>query len=107
MKRPLKLDGCWTAMTSPFTADGHAIDMERWQAQLAWQAKGGVRGVVPCGTTGEAPTLAFDEQRSLIARAVEVMHPLGVKVMGGHVCIKKTRVSNGCCQHVVECQGKR
>lgn len=83
MKRPLKLDGCWTAMTSPFTADGHAIDMERWQAQLEWQAKGGVRGVVPCGTTGEAPTLAFDEQRSLIARAVEAMHPLGVQVMGG------------------------
>ena len=83
MKRALKLDGCWTAMTSPFTSDGHAVDMVRWQAQLELQAKGGVRGVVPCGTTGEAPTLAFDEQRSLIARAVEVAHPIGVQVMGG------------------------
>ncbi|MEY4841336.1 MAG: Dihydrodipicolinate synthetase family, partial [Planctomycetota bacterium] len=47
MKRALKMDGCWTAMTSPFTVDGHAIDMARWQSQLEWQAKGGVRGLVP------------------------------------------------------------
>jgi len=54
MSRPFKLEGCWTAMTSPFSADGRVLDLNRWEAQLKFQAQGGVRGVVPCGTTGEA-----------------------------------------------------
>ena len=76
MSRPFKLEGCWTAMTSPFSADGRVLDLNRWEAQLTFQAQGGVRGVVPCGTTGEAPTLEVSEQRTLIAKAVDVAKPL-------------------------------
>jgi len=83
MSRPFKLEGCWTAMTSPFSADGRVLDLNRWEAQLKFQAAGGVRGVVPCGTTGEAPTLDPAEQRTLIAKAVEVAKPLGLGVIGG------------------------
>ena len=62
MSRSFKLEGCWTAMTSPFSADGRVLDLNRWETQLKFQAAGGVRGVVPCGTTGEAPTLELAEQ---------------------------------------------
>jgi 4-hydroxy-tetrahydrodipicolinate synthase len=83
MSRPFRLEGCWTAMTSPFLADGSSLDLGRWEHQLRFQAAGGVRGVVPCGTTGEAPTLEMAEQRTLIEKAVEVAKPLGLGVIGG------------------------
>lgn len=70
-------------MISPFTADGNTLDLARWQLQIQAQADGGVCGIVPCGTTGESPTLSMHEQQALIARAVEVARPIGLQVMGG------------------------
>ncbi len=63
--------------------DGSAVDLVRWQQQIEFQAKAGVRGIVPCGTTGEAPTLSFEEQRILISSAVEIARLHGLQVMGG------------------------
>ncbi len=68
----LLLQGVYTALVTPFTADGSSVDFGAYEKLLAQQIDGGVSGVVPCGTTGEAPTLSDAEQRELIARTVRV-----------------------------------
>lgn len=65
------LTGCATALVTPFTAKG-AVDEARMRALLERQIAGGVRLLVPCGTTGEGATLTDDEQRRVIALTVEV-----------------------------------
>jgi 4-hydroxy-tetrahydrodipicolinate synthase len=67
---PLLLQGVYTALVTPFSADGSSIDFEAYEKLLAQQLDGGINGLVPCGTTGESPTLTDAEQRELIARTV-------------------------------------
>ncbi len=66
----LLLQGVYTALVTPFSADGSSIDFEAYEKLLAQQIDGGINGLVPCGTTGESPTLSDAEQRELIARTV-------------------------------------
>lgn len=75
--------GAYTALVTPFTADGTAVDYERLEANIQEQAKGGVTGVVPCGTTGESPTLSDAEQRAVIETTVSIAKPLGLRVIAG------------------------
>lgn len=65
------LHGCATALVTPFGADG-AVDEARLRALVERQISGGVRVLVPCGTTGESATLSPDEQRRVIAVTAEV-----------------------------------
>ena len=65
------LHGCGTALVTPFTATGE-VDEARFRALLERQIGGGVRLLVPCGTTGEGATLDAREQERLIALTVEV-----------------------------------
>ena len=65
----VKLEGTYTAIVTPF-AQSQAIDWPAYERILADQLAGGVTGIVPCGTTGESPTLSGDEQREVIARTV-------------------------------------
>jgi 4-hydroxy-tetrahydrodipicolinate synthase len=67
---PLLLQGVYTALVTPFSGDGSSIDFDAYEKLLAQQIDGGVSGLVPCGTTGESPTLSDAEQRELIARTV-------------------------------------
>jgi 4-hydroxy-tetrahydrodipicolinate synthase len=70
----MKLDwmrGCATALVTPFTSDG-AIDEERMRALVDRQITGGVRLLVPCGTTGESATMTEDEDARVIAMTVDV-----------------------------------
>jgi len=60
------LRGCATALVTPFTADG-AVDEGRMRALVERQIAGGVKLLVPCGTTGESATLSSDEQQRVIA----------------------------------------
>ena len=62
------LSGVFTALVTPFTEDGSAVDVAAYEALVAAQLAGGVSGLVPCGTTGEAPTLTDSEQRELVQR---------------------------------------
>jgi 4-hydroxy-tetrahydrodipicolinate synthase len=64
--------GTYTALVTPFTSDGTAIDWDAYEKHLGEQAAGGVTGVVPCGTTGETPTLTDSEQALLIQRTVSL-----------------------------------
>src|SRR6267143_453506 len=63
--------GCATALVTPFKADG-AIDEERLRTLVDRQIKGGVRLLVPCGTTGESATMTEAEDQRVIAITVEV-----------------------------------
>jgi 4-hydroxy-tetrahydrodipicolinate synthase len=68
--RPI-LRGAFTALVTPFTPDG-AVDEAAFRRLVRWQILAGIDGLVPCGTTGEAPTLSADERDRLIAATVEV-----------------------------------
>ncbi|HEY6046461.1 MAG TPA: dihydrodipicolinate synthase family protein, partial [Pyrinomonadaceae bacterium] len=63
--------GCATALVTPFKGDG-AIDEGRLRALVDRQINGGVRLLVPCGTTGESATMTEAEDQRVIAITVEV-----------------------------------
>ena len=53
--------GSICALITPFS--GGAVDEERFAEFVDWQIGEGTQGVVPCGTTGESPTLSHEEHR--------------------------------------------
>ena len=65
------LRGCATALVTPFTATG-AVDEKRLRDVIEYQIAGGVRILVPCGTTGESVTMSEDENRLVIRTTVEL-----------------------------------
>ncbi len=65
------LSGCATALVTPFTASGD-VDVERLRALIEYQIAGGVRLLVPCGTTGESATMSDEEDQLVIKTTVEV-----------------------------------
>lgn len=65
------LRGCATALVTPFKADGE-IDLERFRSLVERQIQGGVRLLVPCGTTGESVTMTEEEDRLVIKTTIEV-----------------------------------
>jgi 4-hydroxy-tetrahydrodipicolinate synthase len=66
------IEGTYTAIVTPFRDEpGQPIDWDALDALLDAQVAGGVTGVVPCGTTGETPTLTHDEDQAIIERTVE------------------------------------
>lgn len=56
--------GCFTAVATPFR-DGR-VDYDSFARLIEHQIDGGVRGVVPCGTTGESPTLSEKEHHEVV-----------------------------------------
>jgi 4-hydroxy-tetrahydrodipicolinate synthase len=81
--KPTIFKGAFTAIVTPFSADGSHIDLARLSEHIHFQAEGGVAGIVPCGTTGESPTLNEDEHASVIETAVDIGRPLGLKIIAG------------------------
>ena len=67
----MKLRGCGTALVTPFRPDG-AIDEHALRSLVEWQIQAGVHFLVPCGTTGETPTLSHDEWLRVIDITIEV-----------------------------------
>jgi len=63
--------GCATALVTPFKADG-TVDEPRMRALIERQISGGVRLLVPCGTTGESATMSEAEDATVIGLTVEV-----------------------------------
>jgi 4-hydroxy-tetrahydrodipicolinate synthase len=67
----MKFEGTYTAIVTPFReGPGEPIDWDAFDALVEAQVAGGVAGIVPCGTTGESPTLTHEEQEAVIGRAV-------------------------------------
>jgi 4-hydroxy-tetrahydrodipicolinate synthase len=72
MFSPTSLSGAYTALVTPFTKDASSIDFEGLDWLIEKQLAAGVAGLVPCGTTGESPTLTEAEQKMVIERTVKV-----------------------------------
>jgi 4-hydroxy-tetrahydrodipicolinate synthase len=62
--------GCGTALVTPFKGDG-SLDEETLRSLVRRQIEGGVHFLVPCGTTGESPTLTRNEHLRVIEITVE------------------------------------
>lgn len=63
--------GSITALITPF-ADGE-IDWKAFDSLVERQIAEGSHGVVPCGTTGESPTLSHDEHKKIVERTVQIV----------------------------------
>ncbi len=61
--------GSLVALITPFR-DGK-VDEKAFQSLVAWQIAEGTHGLVPCGTTGESPTLSHDEHRRVLELCIE------------------------------------
>jgi 4-hydroxy-tetrahydrodipicolinate synthase len=62
--------GTYTALVTPFTKEG-AIDEPRLRQVVEQQIAAGIDGLVPCGTTGESPTLDHEEHNHVIELVVK------------------------------------
>ncbi len=67
----MQLRGCGTALVTPFRQDG-SIDDTALRNLVAWQVESGIDFLVPCGTTGETPTLTHDEWLYVIDTTIEI-----------------------------------
>lgn len=66
----MMLKGSFVALITPFK-DGK-LDEKAFQEFVEWQIAEGTHGLVPCGTTGESPTLSHDEHNRVVELCVEV-----------------------------------
>ena len=69
MSNRMKLEGSMVALVTPF-ADGE-VDYPALGRLIDAQLAGGTQGLVPCGTTGESPTLGYEEHDRVIAFTIE------------------------------------
>lgn len=81
-KRVDWMRGCATALVTPFRRDG-SLDGECFQRLVERQIAGGVRMLVPCGTTGESVTMSEAERLQVIKLTVEVARRKSAKVVAG------------------------
>jgi 4-hydroxy-tetrahydrodipicolinate synthase len=88
----MKIQGCGTALITPFKQD-QSIDEKALRSLVEWQITSGIHFLVPCGTTGETPTLTKDEWLRVIDITIEVN--------GGRVPIVAGATSN-CTAEAVE-----
>lgn len=63
--------GVHTALVTPFTPSGD-VDYPAFEAMCRRQVQAGIHGLVPCGTTGESPTVSADEWSELVGIAQAV-----------------------------------
>ena len=66
----MRLRGCGTALVTPFQQDG-SVDEPVLRQLVSWQIDSGIDFLVPCGTTGETPTLTHDEWLRVIDLTIE------------------------------------
>lgn len=73
-------EGVYTALITPFRNGG--IDYAALEKLVAMQIENGIDGIVPMGTTGESPTVSFDEHREFVRKVVALVGGR-VKVIAG------------------------
>jgi len=81
----MRLRGCGTALVTPFQQDG-SLDEPALRELVRWQVDSGIDFLVPCGTTGETPTLSHEEWLRVIDITIETA--------GGRVPIMAGATSN-------------
>jgi 4-hydroxy-tetrahydrodipicolinate synthase len=70
VRKDISFKGVFTALVTPFTKRD-LLDEDMLQQIIETQIESGVSGLVPCGTTGESPTLSHDEHDRVIALTVK------------------------------------
>lgn len=66
----MKFEGSYVALITPFKSNGE-VDEDKVRELVNYHIENGTAGIVPCGTTGEAPTLTFAEHEKVIKIVVE------------------------------------
>jgi 4-hydroxy-tetrahydrodipicolinate synthase len=74
--------GCGTALVTPFRPD-QSLDEDTLRRLVKRQIEAGIDFLVPCGTTGESPTLTHEEHLRVVAITVEEARPKKVPVLAG------------------------
>ena len=74
--------GCGTALVTPFQKD-LSLDEGGFRRLVRRQIDAGINFLVPCGTTGESPTLTNAEQRRIVEITIEEARPRKVPVLAG------------------------
>ncbi len=64
--------GVWTALVTPFSTDNQ-VDYDSLRRLIDFQVQEGVDGVLPCGTTGESPTLSWRDHDAVVEGAVRTV----------------------------------
>ena len=77
----MKLRGCGTALVTPFKQDG-SLDEPALRGLVRWQVESGIDFLVPCGTTGETPTLTHEEWLRVVDLTIETANGR-VPIMAG------------------------
>ena len=70
MKNLESLKGCGTALITPFQPDG-SLDEKALESLVNWQIEEGIHFLVPCGTTGENPTMTHEEHLAVVDITVQ------------------------------------
>ena len=78
----MEFRGVFTALLTPFD-DQDRIDWSAFDQLVRDQIQNGISGVIPCGTTGESPTLTLDEKKALIDRALALCAETPTRVIAG------------------------
>ena len=68
----MKIQGLYTALVTPF--HNGAVDYDKLTRLVEMQIAAGVDGISPVGTTGESPTLSFEEHERVIATVVQLVN---------------------------------
>ena len=80
MKNNMK--GVWTALITPFN-EKDELDTDEFKRLVTIQCRSKITGIVPCGTTGEAPVLKEAEKEFIIKSSVQIAKMYGKQVMTG------------------------
>ncbi|MEM2936117.1 MAG: 4-hydroxy-tetrahydrodipicolinate synthase [Candidatus Bathyarchaeia archaeon] len=91
--------GCYTALITPMKKNGE-VDYEGLQRLVEFQVEGGVRGILAVGTTGESPTLTWDEHNLVTEKVHEYSKEGCLTIAGtGSNCTRETMDAT---KHAVE-----
>ncbi len=88
--------GSMPALITPFNSDGE-LELDTLKKFVEWQIDEGSHGLVPCGTTGESPTLSHEEDRAVVREVVRIADGR-VPVIAG-AGSNSTREAIGLAQH--------
>jgi 4-hydroxy-tetrahydrodipicolinate synthase len=92
-----RMRGVFTALVTPMSEDARSLDKEAFEALVERQLDAGISGLLPCGTTGETPTLQSGEMRDLIG--------IAAKVSGGRVPVVAGTCNNDTWDTIDLCKG--
>lgn len=91
--------GCYTALITPMNSDG--VDYKGLEQLIEYQINSGISGILAVGTTGESPTLTWDEHIEVIKKTYEYANGRCIIIAGtGSNSTKETILGT---KHAVEC----